>query len=575
MMYDKRFCDQDRIKSFLPCLAGRIERHMKHGKFEAKRPAPKPVEQALPKRRRLPRWLLITVPVLVGVVLAILQLIWFLRPVPADWVPGGMTKEETIAMYQRLAQLLEQEDMNLILYPDDSASNDVPILLTLTASQSRACVDMAGLEKDLAAEIGKVARGRYIIDPKDYISLDRSALRSAAERTASEWTQPYLPSFAAVSARREGNRAAYDLTVNIGIAGRELSADVIYDALLKAYYTGNMKPSLTYKTHIPEKLDVEALCARFRTEPVNALLDESSFKITPDIPGSGIDREELERVLNYARPGQGYVIPMRTLRPEVTAGDLDAYLYGNILAEAHTPHSWVNDRTNNLILACKEIDGTIVMPGEVFSFNKTVGERTPERGFREATAYVGGASVPEVGGGVCQVASSIYYATLQADLPSVERHEHTFLVTYVPEGMDAAIYWSRLDFQFENTSPYPIKIEASVSDGEVHILLRGREWKNYTVELSSEVLDETPWETIYRYVFDDSYEDGETIVTPYTGCKIATYKKRLNQNGELIDSEQIAISSYAKRDKVVALRRYATPTEPEEPEEDEEPSGDD
>ena len=173
---------------------------------------------------------------------------------------------------------------------------------------------------------------------------------------------------------------------------------------------------------------------------------------------------------------------------------------------------------------------------------------------REAIAYISGASVPEIGGGVCQVASSIYYATLQADLPAVERHAHTYLVTYVPQGMDAAIYWGSLDFQFENISPYPIKIEASVSDGDVHILLRGMEWKDYTVELSYEIQEEIPWEVEERAVYDDEYETGDTIVTPYTGYLVATYKKRYDLDGNLLDTEQISYSRYSKRNKVVAVR---------------------
>ena len=539
---------------------------MSKGKFEAQRRAPQPVELEQRKHRRL-RWLWIAAPVLLVALLGGLQVYWFLQPAPADQVPGGLTREETMALFQNLAQVLEQEDMNLVLVPEDAASQDVPIVLTLTPADSRVCVDLAGLESDLANEHGKVARGRYIVDPSRYISLDRTALRKLAEQTAREWTQPYLPSLAELSTHREGDSIRDDLTVNIGVPGREISADAIYHSLIEAYYTGNMEPSLSYETHIPEKLNAAEICAATRTEPVDAKLNMTSFRITPEILGKGVDEAELNRVLTCAQAGQGYVIPLRTVKPQVTAEDLDAYLYGNVLAEAHTPHVWVNDRTKNLMLACEEIDGTVLMPGEVFSFNKTVGERTAARGFREATAYVGGASVPEIGGGVCQVASSIYYATLQADLPAVERHAHTYLVTYVPEGMDAAIYWNQLDFQFENTSPYPIKIEAGVSDGEVHILLRGREWKDYTVALSSEVLEETPWTTIKRYVYDNSYETGDTIVTPYTGCRIATYKKRYDQNGELIDTEQIAISRYAKRDKVVAVRRYAT--EPSQP------SGDD
>ena len=130
--------------------------------------------------------------------------------------------------------------------------------------------------------------------------------------------------------------------------------------------------------------------------------------------------------------------------------------------------------------------------------------------------------------------------------------------------MDAAIYWGRLDFKFENTSPYPIKIEASVSDGDVHILLRGMEWKDYTVELSYEILEEIPWEVQERYVYDDKYETGDTIVSPYTGYLIATYKKLYDLDGTLLETERIAYSRYSKRDKVVAVRAWNDPADPDD-----------
>ena len=343
-----------------------------------------------------------------------------------------------------------------------------------------------------------------------------------------------------------------------------ISADEIYQTLTKSYFLGEMNPSITYETYIPEPLNVEEICARTRTEPVDAVLNRSTFLITPDIPGYWADPEELERVITYAQEGIGYILPLRPITPAVTVADVEEYLYGNILGEAHTPHTWIDDRTHNLMLACERIDGTVVMPGQVFSFNEVVGERTAEKGYREATAYIAGNSVPEIGGGVCQVASSIYYAALQADLPAVERHAHTYLVTYVPQGMDAAIYWERLDYKFENTSPYPVKIEATVSDGSVHILLRGREWKDYTVKLRYDIMEEIPYETKEQAVYDDSYKTGDVIVSPYTGYLIATYKDIYDLDENLIDTSLIAYSRYSKRDKVIAVRvSQPTPAAPD------------
>lgn len=165
----------------------------------------------------------------------------------------------------------------------------------------------------------------------------------------------------------------------------------------------------------------------------------------------------------------------------------------------------------------------------MFSFNGVVGERTAEKGYREAIVYSGMESVQELGGGVCQVASTLYYCTLYADLEVVSRAVHTFSVDYVPMGMDATVYWGSLDYQFRNNTDYPIKINASVHDGYVDIEFIGTDTKDYYVEMDYVVLSKDPWETVEKVITDGSYENGETITTPYTGYTADTYKYKYSK----------------------------------------------
>ena len=530
---------------------------MKQGKFDASRRSAREPSAQEPDRKETRRrrdWLLILIPVFVIAVAAAILLAGLDRQAREDAAePIGMTKEDTLEYYRGLARIIESGEMILTLNPEDHSSDEAPIILTVSAAQSQARVDLAGLEADLEAGVGKISRQRYLPDPRSYVSLNKAALRELAEQTAAQNSQTFLESFAVKSTRQTGDGQVDLLTVNPGRRGRELSAALIYDKLLEAYLSGDLAPSLRFSSRKPQPLDAAAICAQYTKAPVNAMLNEKKFTIIKEVPGYGFTQEELEALLDQAEEGRGYVLQFHSLAPEITSEDVEAALYADVLGEAHTPHSWVDDRTVNLILACAEIDGTVLMPGESFSFNEVVGERTAAKGYREATAYVGGASVPEIGGGVCQVASSIYYAVLQADLETLERHAHTYLVTYVPQGMDAAIYWGTLDYKFRNNSPYPIKIDASVSDGDVHIILRGTEWKNYSVKLSSKVLEETPWETVEQYVYDGSYKAGETIVTPYTGYRIATYRTVIDAAGNEVETTPIATSRYSKRDKVVAV----------------------
>ncbi|MBR7010457.1 MAG: VanW family protein [Oscillospiraceae bacterium] len=537
---------------------------MKQGKFQAGR---KPEGAEKTGERRRPDWLLILVPILV---IAALAAIVFLNAGSGnveETLDEGMSKSDTLNLYRWMAGVLEQHDMVLTLKADDPELEIPPITLTVPPAMSRVQVDLAGLEADLDRGVGRVGFLRYSVDPKQYISLDRAALRRLAEQTEGIQRRDFQESFAVLDSHSIGEDEVHELVVNVGSKGRAVSAEAIYEALLEAYYRAELSPVLSYEARDPKPLDADALWKEFCVPPVDAVLNETDFSITPDIPGYGFDKAELEALLPMADEGTAYRLLLRPVQAERTAAVVEASLYDETLAEAHTPHSWINDRTVNLKLACEAINGTVVMPGEIFSFNETVGERTAAKGYREATVYgAGGASVPELGGGVCQVASSIYYAVLQADLETVERSSHMYLVTYVPQGMDAAIYWGMLDYKFRNSSPYPLKIEADVSDGRVHIYLKGTEWKDYRVKLSYQILEEVPYETTYQYVYDGSYAPGDTIVSPYTGYLISTYRTVLDDEGNAVETTKISTSRYRKRDKVVAaLPPTPTPTAPTTP----------
>ena len=123
------------------------------------------------------------------------------------------------------------------------------------------------------------------------------------------------------------------------------------------------------------------------------------------------------------------------------------------------------NRTTNLKIASKAISGTIVQPGKTFSFNKVVGPRTTKKGYKTASVFNGSGS--GIGGGICQVASTMFNCTLNANVSILERHQHSARVGYVPNGRDAAIYGTAQDFKWKNTTKYPIRVEMTVKDGKI------------------------------------------------------------------------------------------------------------
>lgn len=509
----------------------------------------------------------------------------------------GMPRAELEQKARELDGLLRGQDLVLTLtekaeqkqvpgQTEASREPEEPIVLTLTPAESGVGLDMTRLLADLDADTDGAKTDNYVVDLRDYLTLDEAALRRAADQLAEEYGTEFVQTEIKEETEPASDRPAEgegetpqpepnrSLHITKGITGRSIDADAVYELLVNAYHNAiysedpaaELAPTMEYTAEHPDEVDVDALLEQYYRAPVDATYDASTNTIIPGENGYGFDAEEVKEQLASAEPGQEILVKIGSVEPEVTAEKLEATLFKDVLAEAHTPHSSIWNRTNNLKLACAAINGTVVLPGQVFSFNKVVGERTEEKGYKEAIAYVsGGASRPEIGGGVCQVASSIYYAVLQADLKPVERDNHMYLVSYVPYGMDAAIYWGHLDFKFENTSPYPIRIDASVSDGKVHITLVGTEWKDYTVELSYEILETFAWDTVEKEVPNDgTYTNGQVISSPYTGYRIATYRTTRDKDGNVIETTQISVDRYNKRDKVIAVvTNNPAPTEPQ------------
>ncbi|MBR6414154.1 MAG: VanW family protein [Oscillospiraceae bacterium] len=499
--------------------------------------------------------------------------------------PQGMSRTELEQKANQLARLLNQ-DMVLTLAPRTSRGvmTEEPIEVVLPHAELDVRLDFSRLNADLDQGVGKEHADTYVINLRDYMTVDDAALQSVADHVAEEYgvalQEPVITLEDVFDDENEGGEdnhtADQELVIKTPSIGRSIRAEDVFALLKNAYESvasavdpeATLRPTLTYEIQLPQKsVEVNDLWERYCKEPVEPTVDSKTGAVTDGKNGYGFDKDALTELLAAAKPGDEVRIRMTTLKPKADANVLRERLFKDVLGEAHTNHTAIWNRTTNLKLACEAIDGTIVMPGEVFSFNKVVGERTEEKGYKEAIAYVhGGESKPELGGGVCQVASSIYYSVLLADLKTVQREPHMYLVDYVPSGMDATIFWGYLDYKFENTSPYPIKIQASVHDGQVHIVLLGTEWKDYTVKLSYEVLETEPWKEVKKDVpKDGTYREGEVIDTPYTGYKIATYKTTYDKDGKKLERTQIAISRYKKRDKTIAHLVDNLPTEPTKP----------
>lgn len=160
-----------------------------------------------------------------------------------------------------------------------------------------------------------------------------------------------------------------------------------------------------------------------------------------------------------------------------------------LLAEFSTHYdSSISGRTTNLKLAARNVDGTIVQPGKIFSTNLSIGKRDEANGWKEAKMFMDGQVVDGIGSGICQCASTVYNAALLAGLPIIERHPHTFRVSYAPASRDATIYWGSKDMRFRNNTSGPIYVRTFLKNDRFHVELYGVQPVTKEIEVSSRVL---------------------------------------------------------------------------------------
>lgn len=216
----------------------------------------------------------------------------------------------------------------------------------------------------------------------------------------------------------------------------------------------------------PNTIDINQIYDEVHKDVQNAYYEKNPFKIYSEVIGVSFDKDAANELLQNEQ--DEYVIDLQYTYPEITINDLDINIFKDTLASFTTNYSLSNeDRTTNLELAASKINGTILSPGEEFSYNTIVGARTIAAGYKEAKIYSNGEVVDGLGGGICQISSTLYNAVIYANLEVTERYNHQFITSYVPAGRDATVVYGVKDLKFVNNRSYPIKIETKVSNGIV------------------------------------------------------------------------------------------------------------
>lgn len=326
-----------------------------------------------------------------------------------------------------------------------------------------------------------------------------------------------------------------------------------------SYIINNIECDLN-KINIPvenktaDKLDIEKIHSEIYKAPQDAYYTKNPYVVHPHVDGVdfAISMEEATNLLNNSE--DSFTIPLKVLSPSVKTSQIGSEAFPDLLGSYSTTYSSRNvNRSTNIRLASSKINGIVVMPGESFSYNKTVGKRTAAAGFKSAAVYSGGEVTTGIGGGICQVSSTLYNAVLLANLEIVQRYNHGFNTGYVPAGRDATVSWGGPDFVFKNNRDYPIRVICSGSGGTISCKIFGLKSDNeYQVEIQSYITSSIPFKTITQN--DASLQKGTTkvIQNGSNGCRSVAYRI-LKQNGKVVSKTLLSKDTYNPHNKIVAV----------------------
>lgn len=345
------------------------------------------------------------------------------------------------------------------------------------------------------------------------------------------------------------------LIITPGKKGIDVDENEVEDMVSKTLNINSEKSTIievpvTYKE--PQAVDLEKIHKEIYKEAKDAYYVTEPFTIYPEVKGIDFDLENAKSII--AEKKEEYEIPLIITNPSKTVNDIGTEAFPDLLGTCSTKYNAGNTgRTTNLKLAAGKINGKVLLAGEEFSYNKTVGERTIAAGYKMAATYSGGKVVDGLGGGICQISSTLYDAVVFADLDVTVRRNHQFITSYLPGGKDATVVWGSQDFKFKNSRKYPIKITASVSGGVATIQIWGHyEETEYDISIETKKTATIAYTT--QYINDSSLPAGtqKVVQKGNNGSKYEAYKvKRLN--GEVVSRTLLSKDTYNAMQRIIRV----------------------
>lgn len=471
--------------------------------------------------------------------------------VSADGIKlGGMTKEEIIAAIE------ESDCYNDVLITFKEIPGEKTVSDEVVPAETVSGEDI-GLSIDAEATAEKaIAYGRYagllknikdsamlLFKPTDFAPVAKVDREKLGEIIYSR------------GVRKNGEMknvetellSETELLLKPASVGQDTNVEEEIDYVLSMVEKGKYEIELELPQERPEYFTAATIAEYVAREPVNAeyRVEEKKIYITDGIVGIKLTDTEIEQKVADLNAGFEVIVTVESVQPEVTTDTINGELFGAELSNYSSSYATSTaNRAYNVARAASSINGTILLPGEVFSYNASIGNPSLANGYKMATVFSNGKQTEGVGGGVCQVSSTLYSAVLYADLEVVERRSHSLTVAYVPKGQDATVVYGGQDFKFKNNTDAPIKIDATASHGVCRVRILGAapevDKKVEIVNSINSKISPTVTETL-----DESLPAGTRKVTSSgkTGYKVSSVRI-VYENGKEVRRERLTNSSY-------------------------------
>lgn len=308
------------------------------------------------------------------------------------------------------------------------------------------------------------------------------------------------------------------------------------------------------RSGLEKQLDI--IAAQIASPPVDAQLKinpDETVEVVPSREGIRVDSEKVFRDIKEIYSGEMVreiclslvKSPPRKTTAEVSAMGVDGLLagYTTIFDENEA------DRAYNIKVAASALDGLIISPGETFSFNKAVGSRSSEAGYKNAKVIINNEFVEGPGGGVCQLSSTLYNTVLLANLEIIERSNHSLPVSYVPPGRDATVADNIIDFKFKNNTPRCLYMKTSYNAGRISVKIYGSTRYRKEVTVRTDIIETIPFKEVYQH--DNTLGQGEVRLKRKGVPGLKVKAERLIIENDSVFVENLPLSHYRPVDQMV------------------------